>query len=71
MPTRITISELSGSSPFDVYTCNTNLTNCIYISTINSGDIPYEFDLPFIMEGMGSFTVKVIDNNDCVVTENL
>jgi hypothetical protein len=71
MPTKITISELSGSSPFNVYTCDNSLTTCIYISTINFGDIPYEFDLPFILEGMSSFTVKVIDNNNCVISENL
>jgi len=71
MPTRITISSLSGLSPFDVYTCDTGFTTCVYIATITSGNIPYVFNLPIILEGMGSFSVKVVDSNECVVTETL
>ena len=69
MPTQITLNGLSGASPFDVYTCDTGFTTCIYIATINSGDIPYVFDLPSVFYGMASFEVKVVDDNDCVVTE--
>ena len=69
MPTQITLNGLSGASPFDVYTCNTGLTTCIYFSTINSGDIPYVFYLPSVFYGMASFEVKVVDNNNCVVRE--
>jgi hypothetical protein len=69
MPTQITLNGLSGASPFDVYTCDTGFTTCIYIATINSGDIPYVFDLPQIFNGMLFFEVKVVDDNDCVVTE--
>jgi len=69
MPTQITINGLSGATPFDVYTCDTGFTTCIYIATINSGDIPYVFDLPQIFNGMLFFEVKVVDDNDCVVTE--
>jgi len=63
MPTQITITGLSGSSPFDIYTCDTGYTTCIYIDTITSGQIPYVFDLPYILEGMGSVGVKSVDSN--------
>jgi hypothetical protein len=71
MPTQITISSLSGLSPFDVYTCDTEYTNCIYISTITSGQVPYSFDLPFIQEGTVEIGLKVVDTNGCIIEENI
>ena len=71
MPTQITISTLTGAQPFDVYSCDTGYTSCIYISTINSTQLPYSFDLPFLQEGMGEVGIKVVDNNDCIVESNV
>lgn len=71
MPTQITISTLSGLSPFDVYTCDTGYTNCIYISTITSGQVPYSFNLPFIQEGMAEIGLKVVDSNNCIIELNV
>ena len=71
MPTQITITGLSGSSPFDIYTCDTGYTTCIYIATITSGQIPYVFNLPYVLEGMGSVGVNSVDSNNCLVEENL
>ena len=71
MPTQITISGLSGQTPFDVYTCDTGYTTCIYITGITSGDIPYTFDLPFIQEGMPGIGIKCVDNNGCIIEENI
>ena len=71
MPTQITISSLSGSSPFDVYACDTGYTTGIYVDTITPGQIPYTFNLPPVMESLEFFVIKVVDNNDCVVSEIL
>ena len=71
MPTQITISTLTGAQPFDVYSCDTGYTNCIYISTITSGQVPYSFDLPFIQEGMASVGIKIVDNNNCIKETNV
>ena len=71
MPTQITISTLSGASPFDVYSCDTGYTNCIYIATITSGQVPYSFDLPYIQEGMSSVGIKSVDNNNCIAESNV
>jgi hypothetical protein len=71
MPTQITISTLTGAQPFDVYSCDAGYTNCIYISTITSSQVPYSFNLPFIQEGMGSVGIKVIDNNNCIIETNV
>jgi hypothetical protein len=71
MPTQITISTLTGAQPFDVYSCDDTYNNCIYVATITSGQVPYNFDLPFIQEGMSSVGIRVIDNIGCIIDENL
>ena len=71
MPTQITISTLTGLQPFDVYSCDTGYTNCIYISTITSSQVPYSFDLPFIQEGMAEIGLKVVDSNNCIIELNV
>ena len=71
MPTEIQITNLGGSSPFDVYTCDTGYTTCIYVSTIVPAQLPYQFQLPFIQEGMNPIGLKIVDNTGCIVQENL
>ena len=71
MPTQIEITNLGGSSPFDVFTCDTGYTTCVYVSTITSAQLPYEFQLPFIQEGMNPIGLRVVDNTGCIVQENI
>jgi hypothetical protein len=69
MPTQITINNLSGASPYDIYLCDNPITTCFYITTTST--LPYVFDIPSIMESQTSFNLKMIDNNGCEVTQNL
>lgn len=69
MPTNITINNITGSSPFDVYVCNNPITTCIYVDTIST--LPYSFDVPIILEGLMSYSLKIVDNNNCSITEIL
>jgi hypothetical protein len=71
MPTDITINDITGSTPFDVYVCDTGYTTCIYVSTINSVDLPYTFEIPPIYSSLSNFIVKVVDDNKCIVTYTL
>jgi hypothetical protein len=71
MPTNITINNVTGSQPFDVYVCDSPITTCIYVSTINTVDLPYSFNIPVVYESLTQFVVKVVDNNDCIVTDTL
>jgi DUF1365 family protein len=71
MPTDITINDITGSTPFDVYVCDTGYTTCIYVSTINSVDLPYTFEIPPIYSSLSNFIVKVVDDNNCIVTDTL
>jgi len=47
-----------------------NIT-CVYINTIPSSSLPYDFQIPTIMEGQVSFNLKVIDNNGCTSISNI
>lgn len=71
MPNIITITSLNGLTPFDVYTCDTGYTSCVYIDTIGPSQIPYSFSIPIIQSGMGSIGVKVVDSNNCEIKEDL
>jgi hypothetical protein len=65
MSTTITINDITGATPYDVYLCDYPTTICVYIDTINSA--PHSFDVPPIMESQTSFNLKIIDNNGCEV----
>jgi hypothetical protein len=64
MPIDITINNISGSSPYDVYLCDNPITVCIYIDTISS--FPYLFEVPNIMSNNNDFNLKIVDNNGCI-----
>jgi hypothetical protein len=71
MPSVININLLNGASPFDVYTCDTGYTTCVYVATITSGEIPYQFVVPSIQQSMNPIGLKVIDNTGCIIEQNL
>lgn len=66
MPTKITINSITGVEPYDVYLCDNPITVCIYIATIDDSSLPYEFELPCSMEGQNDYSLKTVDDVDCV-----
>ena len=71
MPIDITINDISGQTPFDVYVCNTGQTYCVYSATIASGDLPYNFEVPIPFLNSESVNLRIIDDNDCQINEIL
>ena len=71
MTTNILINNISGASPFNIYLCDPSNITCIYIDTIPSSSLPYEFVVPVILETQTSFSLKVVDSNGCVFYQNL
>jgi hypothetical protein len=71
MPTVIEITNLGGLPPFDVYTCDTGYTTCVYVTTIIPAQLPYQFQIPYPQEGMNPLGLRVVDNTGCIVQENL
>jgi len=64
MPIDITINNISGASPYDVYLCDNPVTFCVYIDTISS--LPYLFEVPSVMSNDNDFNLKIVDNNGCI-----
>lgn len=63
MPNSITISSISGASPFSIYVCDQTITYCFFVQTIITA--PYSFDVPFPLEGADPIVLKIIDSNGC------
>lgn len=66
MAVQVTINNITGSSPYDVYICQSNGTGCFFISTITT--LPYVFDIPEPYNTSTSYLLKVVDANNCVIT---
>ena len=63
MPNTITITSISGASPFDVYVCDQTISYCYFIQTFAGGS--YSFDVPYPLDGANPIVLKVIDTNAC------
>lgn len=68
MPTTITVSNITGSTPFDIYLCITGGTPCYYIASINSGDLPYSFSVPTPIQELPGYDLRVTDSVGCIIT---
>jgi hypothetical protein len=66
MAVQVTISSITGQSPYDIYICQTGGTSCFYMTTISS--VPYIFDIPSPYNTSDAYMLKIIDNNGCTIT---
>jgi hypothetical protein len=66
MAIQVTISSITGQSPYDIYICQTGGTSCFYMTTISS--VPYIFDIPAPYNTSDAYMLKIIDNNGCTIT---
>ena len=62
MPAQVTISSLTGASPYELYVCDTTLSSCTYVVTFAYP--PYVFNLPSPYD-TEDFCIKIVDNNGC------
>ena len=68
MPTTITVSDITGSTPFDVYLCLSGGSPCYYITSIGGGSLPYDFTVPTPIEKFTYYCMKVVDSDGCIIT---
>jgi hypothetical protein len=66
MITEVTITNITGQSPFDIYICQPDGSGCFYIDTINNTS--YDFQIPSPFDTLNQYMLKVIDNKGCVIT---
>lgn len=67
MEVQVTINNILGEAPYDIYVCQVDGTGCFYISTISS-TFPYVFDIPAPYNVSPNYMVKAIDANNCVIS---
>jgi hypothetical protein len=66
MALQVTINDITGVTPFDIYICQSDGTGCFYMTTISS--TPYVFDIPVPYDTSIEYMLKVVDRNGCVIT---
>jgi len=66
MSLNVNISSIVGTPPFDIYICQTGGTGCFYINTITNTS--YTFDIPQPYDINTSYMLKIIDNNNCIIS---
>jgi len=64
MPKIITITDITGSTPFNVSLCDNPVTICVYIDTVST--LPYSFEVPTLLINQDDFNLKVEDDNGCI-----
>jgi hypothetical protein len=69
MNKQITITNITGAAPYDVYICDNTYGSCIYIDTIYGFDLPYSFLVPYTFLSFTDVGVKIIDSNNCTIQD--
>jgi hypothetical protein len=65
MPNDITITNITGTSPYDLYVCDVTNTLCVFISGLTSVPPIYTFIVPPPLNTSGSLLIKIIDGDGC------
>jgi hypothetical protein len=68
MTIQVTISSIVGTSPYNLYVCQEDGSNCFYIDRITSEQLPYIFDIPAPYNNSESYMFKVVDDYGSVST---
>lgn len=68
MTIEVTINDITGQTPYDIYICDSGATTCVYVDTISN--TPYVFNIPQSFSNLNSYSVKIVDNNNCSVFKN-
>ena len=61
----ITITNITGTSPYDLYVCDVTNTLCVFISGLTSVPPSYTFIVPPPLNTSGSLLIKIIDGDGC------
>lgn len=66
MQLQVTIFDITGKTPFDIYVCEGNGQNCLYINTIETRS--YQFIIPSPYNLLDTYVLKVVDANKSIIT---
>jgi hypothetical protein len=63
---KLNINGITGQTPYDIYLCQGDVNNCIYIKTISG--TTNTFDIPKPFDNNNQYILKIIDANNRVIT---
>lgn len=66
MQTQVLINGITGKSPYDIYICEGNGQNCLYINTITTKT--YDFIIPSPYNLLDTYMLKIVDANKLIIT---
>jgi len=66
MPINVNISNITGTSPYDIYICQSDGSGCIYIGSTSI--LPYNFEIPYPYDQYSEYLLKIIDGNNCIIS---
>ena len=66
MDIQVTINNITGETPYEIYLCQGDGTGCFYMATIST--LPYVFNIPPPYNSSLQYMLKIIDNNGCIIT---
>lgn len=66
MAIQVTVNGITGTSPFDIYICQSGGTGCFYIT--GTSETSFVFDIPQPYDNQTSYMLKVVDDYGCVIT---
>ena len=66
MALQVTINDITGVTPYDIYICQSDGTGCFYMATTST--VPYVFDIPAPYDTSIEYMLKIVDRNGCVIT---
>jgi hypothetical protein len=70
MAVNLSISNITGTPPYQVYFCDSNVNNCQLVQTITDPVYwPTIINLPVSLSGVTTLFVKIIDANQCETFE--
>jgi hypothetical protein len=68
MPNSITVTDITGTTPYEVYLCLSGGSPCYYINYIESSELPFVFTVPSPIQNLGGYCLRIIDNDGCIIS---
>lgn len=70
MPSLVTLSNITGSTPYQIFICASGCSPCYYVNEITDSEIPYSFNIPFPLQNLQNFCLRIKDNDGSIITRN-
>ena len=70
MGRQYTINSITGTPDYNIFVCDNTGLSCVYLATINNGDLPYTQEIPAPYDNMDQYIIKIVDINGCSIIKS-